>query len=93
MAATLRRISNLVLYGTLAYAIFQSYLRLQEEPTTFEATFLEDAAIFPSLTICPTQRHVDNFTTFEEVVKALEDIKSNVTTFALVKSYGKNAPK
>ena len=59
------------------YSIIRSYLNVLEEPTTFEETIDYTVTSLPSITFCNRQWTKDNFTTFEDVLKAIEETKKN----------------
>ena len=77
-----------LLIAFMIYSIFKSYLSLLDEPTTFETTEIDDSATIPSLTICPRQYKPDEFTTFEDIIEAIEETK-NGTFYGLIKREGK----
>ena len=66
-----------ILIVVFAYSTIKSYLKIQEEPTTFEETELKYSGRFPSLTFCLRlkSKRKDNYTTFQDLTKDVEDFK------------------
>ena len=62
-----------VLIIAFIYGVIRSFLNVLEEPTTFEETPRAYNATFPSLTICIRDGSPDNFTTFLDVEKYIND--------------------
>ena len=60
---------------------------MQSEPTTFEETIIEDHAPLPSLTFC-VDLDQDNFTTFQDVMDAIELERSKSNTW--FHTFGRN---
>ena len=77
-----------VLTIIFAYNIFRSYLNVLEEPTTFEESNLKYSASFPSVTFCIRLNGKDNYTTFNDLKKDVEQFKGFFKSD--YKIYGKN---
>ena len=77
---TFRKIYLGCLVCTFLYTIIRSYLNVLDEPTTFEETEVKYHSTFPSITICPKQRKQDDYKTFSDLVKAIDNFKER--TFA-----------
>ena len=58
------------LFAWFLYEVITSYMNVLEEPTSFEENEKEFPT-FPSVTICPREESLDNFTTFNDVMKAI----------------------
>ena len=58
------------LFAWFLYEVITSYMNVLEEATSFEENEKEFAT-FPSVTVCPREESLDNFTTFDDVMKAI----------------------
>ena len=60
---------------------------MQSEPTTFEETIIKNHTSLPSITFC-VDFWQDNFTTFQDILDAIELEKSKANTYFF--AYGRN---
>ena len=63
-----------------------------KEPSTFETSEVDNAAAIPSLTICPRQYKLDEFTKIEDVMEEIKETKKG-TFEGLIKREGKGTKK
>ena len=61
-----------------------------KEPSTFETSEVDNEATIPSLTICPRQYILDEFTKIEDVMEAINEAK-NGTFKGRIKREGKGS--
>ena len=78
--ATSRKIYRALLICTFMFTIIRSYLKVLDEPTTFKEIEKRYYSTFPSVTICPRQWKKDTLKTFDDMNKAIENLKAR--TFA-----------
>ena len=64
-----------VLIIILIYTTFRSYFNVLKEPTSFEESNLKYSASFPSVTYCLRLNAKDNYTTFNDLKKDVEQFK------------------
>ena len=81
-----RKVYVAVLLIVFAYSTITSYLKILEEPTTFEETELRYYARFPSVTFCLRTKKKDNYTTFQDLADDLEEFKKyfNAATYKII---------
>ena len=81
-----------IFYLILIGVCIQAFLTFIKEPTTYEETFVDQAAIIPSFTLCP-QEHRDSIVkieNFDDVTKAIENAKPKYTvTIRSIKPFEK----
>ena len=68
----LRKLYMCCLFGWFLFEVIISYMNVLEEHTSYEENEKEFYATFPSVTICPREEKLDNFTTFDDVMEAIE---------------------
>ena len=64
-----------VLIIILTYTTFRSYFNVLKEPTSFEESNLKYSASFPSVTYCLRLNAKDDYTTFNDLKKDVEQFK------------------
>ena len=89
---SLRQLFTVILFCIFLYSIFTSLLYVFEEPTTFEQSIDSKHVETPSITYCGRQWTPDDFETFEDVMKAIENEKKVGRNLASLRYVGKGLP-
>ena len=75
--ASSRRIYIFLLSLAFLYAIIMSYLHIKSD-STFEESIEYNQGTLPSITFCPIEPNKLHFQTFEDIVQAINELKSRI---------------
>ena len=72
-----RKLYVSILFLIFLYNVYSSYDQVLQERTTFQESTEQNSVTLPSITFCERSSKMDDFKTFNDVLEAINETKSN----------------